>query len=135
MERGRPGPRSHTRRVHGTDANRTALSPGFFPRASLVLRRRPGPLERVVEPGAHALERQPLLGERVAVAHGDRAVLARDVVDRERPWRADLVLPAGAGSDVAAVVVLDQMVPAELLVQLARRLDHSGRVLRDQRQD
>src|SRR5436305_920737 len=77
----------------------------------------------------------PLLRERVAVAHGDRAVLERDVVDREGPRRADLVLPAVAAPDVAAVVVLDHVVSAQLLVELACRLDHARRLLRDQRED
>src|SRR6185312_1924985 len=84
--------------------------------------RRPWALERVVEPRGHALERQPLLRERVAVAHGHRSVLERHVVDREGPGRADLVLPAVAPPDVPGVVVLDEVAAPEVLVELACRL-------------
>ena len=53
-----------------------------------------------------AVERDPLLLERVAVAERDRAVLERLLVDRERPRRADLVLAAVALADRGGVVVL-----------------------------
>ena len=47
-----------------------------------------------------------VLGERVAVADGDRVVLVRLLVDRERERRAELVLAAVAAADLARVVVL-----------------------------
>ena len=69
------------------------------------------------------VDRDALLRERVAVAHGDRAVLERLVVDRHAPRRADLVLAAVALADRAALVVLglhDR--PRSALVDLAGEL-------------
>ena len=65
-------------------------------------------------------DREPLLGERVAVADRDGVVRERLLVDRERERRADLVLAAVAAADRAALVVLDDVRGAQLLVQRAR---------------
>src|SRR3954447_25981896 len=108
--------------------------PETFPPRANATRPRELACECVVEPGGHAFERQPLLGERVAVADGDGAVLQRHVIDREGPRRADLVLPPVAPPDVSAVVVLHEMPGPQLLVEPARRLDHSRVRLGDERQ-
>src|SRR6478609_9052673 len=86
----------------------------------------------LVEHVGEALDRHPLLRERVAVAQGHRAVLERLVVDRDRERRADLVLAPVALADVAAVVVLDGHPLAQLLVDRARLLGVA--VLAQQRQ-
>src|SRR3954449_10506563 len=65
----------------------------------------------------------PLLGQRVAVAEGDRVVLERLVVDGDAVGRADLVLAAVALADRAALVVLALQPGAlERRVDLARAL-------------
>src|SRR5205814_8285761 len=96
--------------------------------------RGPGLLKPVEHEVARAFERDPLLGERVAVADRDRPVVEGLVVDRERPRRADLVLAAVALADRRRVVVLRRNDAAQLLVQRPRLLDEP-RVLADQRQD
>src|SRR5581483_1806732 len=97
------------------------------------LRSSPRTGESLVEPRRDAADREPLLCERVAVAHGDRLVLERLLVDRERPRRPDLVLAAVAAADLPAVVVLDGEPPAQLLEERARAGRHAL-VARDQRE-
>src|SRR4051794_41909876 len=63
------------------------------------LRRAPGRLQAALELVAELVDRDAVLGERVAVAHGDRAVLERLVVDRHAVGRADLVLAAEAAAE------------------------------------
>src|SRR5256885_760144 len=70
------------------------------------LRRLPRRGEPRAERGGEVVDRHALLLERVAIAHGDRAVLERLVVDRHAERRADLVLAAVALADRAALVVL-----------------------------
>src|SRR4051812_28788972 len=72
------------------------------------------------ELGDDALDRDPLLRERVAVAQRHGAVLERLVVDGHGVRRADLVLTAVALADVAALVVLGRHPLAQLEVDLAR---------------
>ena len=68
-------------------------------------------------PSRDAADRDALLRERVAVAHRDRVVRERLLVDRQPVGRPDLVLAAVAAADRAAVVVLDAEVPPQLLVE------------------
>src|SRR5579864_8913237 len=75
------------------------------PRSVRRLRRAPGRGEAARELAGEPVDRQALLGERVAVAHGHGAVLERPVVHGDAPGRADLVLAAVAAPDRAAVVV------------------------------
>ena len=77
-------------------------------------------LERILEPVLNAGDREPFLLERVAVADRDRVVGERLLVDRERPGRADFVLAAVAPADCAAVVVLDAVPTAQVLVESPR---------------
>ena len=65
-----------------------------------------GAARRAASTRRQLVDRDALLRERVAVAHGDRAVLERLVVDRHAQRRADLVLAAVALADRAALVVL-----------------------------
>src|SRR5665811_318317 len=81
-------------------------------------RRLDAPLDLLGEPG----DRQPLLGERVAVAQGHGAVLEALVVDREAKGRADLILAAVALADRAALVVLALQTAAQSGVYLACEL-------------
>src|SRR3954464_8658648 len=62
-------------------------------------------------------ERQPLPGERVAFPDGARAVLERDVVDREGPRRPDLVLSAVTVFLVTGGLLIDHVVASQLLVE------------------
>ena len=80
-------------------------------------RRVSGALQPLREVGVQALERHALLRHRVAVAHGDGAVVERVEVDRDAERRADLVLAAVAAADRAGVVEVD--VP--LAAQVCRR--------------
>ena len=120
---GRPrhGRERHLRRRAGVRAARGARRPDRVPARGVVglvaLGRRPGPGERVLQVRGGSADRQPLLGQRVAFADRDRVVLERLVVDRERERGADLVLPAVAAADRAAVVVLDEVPLPQLLVQ------------------
>ena len=94
------------------DARHTA--PSFGERHGAASRRASSPGEVV--------DRDALLGQRVAVAHGDRPVLERLVVDRHAPRRADLVLAAVALADRAALVVLGlHQRPRSSAGDLARR--------------
>src|SRR3569833_195713 len=81
-------------------------------------------VEALAEPGGDAADRHPVLGERGAVADGDRLVLERLLVDRERPRRPDLVLAAVALADLPALVVLDRPALAQLLEQVPRSRRH-----------
>src|SRR5207248_2815015 len=67
---------------------------GWNPKPSRA--RPPRLLEPLDEQCAGAHDPDPLLLQRVAVADRDRAVLERLLVDRQRPWRPDLVLAAVA---------------------------------------
>src|SRR5688572_18379602 len=82
----------------------------------------PGLRQPLLQDRPRALERDALLLERVPVAQGDRAVLERLVVDRQRPRGADLVLAAVALADRGRVVVLGRHHAAHVLVQAARLL-------------
>src|SRR6478752_3229404 len=103
-------------------------------RQSVRLRRGPVPLQRVVQPRADAADREPLLRKRVPVPHGDGLVLERLFVDGEGPRRPYFVLPTITPADLATVVVLDDLVPAQFLVERPRPGSHAF-VPRDQRED
>src|SRR5436190_2966754 len=83
------------------------------------LRRPPGRPHSPLELIGQLVDRDALLPERVAVADGDRAVLQRLVVDRDRERRADLVLAPVATADRAALVVLRGHTLAHRRVHLA----------------
>src|SRR5581483_2393766 len=86
---------------------------------SARLRRAPVPFQRLVQPGADAGDRQPLLGERVPLPDGDGLVLERLFVDGEGPRCSYFVLAAVTPSDLSAVVVLDEVVAPQFLVEVA----------------
>ena len=86
--------------------------------------RRPEALREV---GAQALERHALLAHRVAVAHGDGAVVERVEVDRDAERRADLVLAAVAAADRAGVVEVDVPLAAQVVGDLARERREASR--------
>src|ERR1051325_3010286 len=68
----------------------------------VALRRGPGLADLARQPCADLGDRQPLLRERIALADGDRVVLERLLVDRERDRGAELVLPAGGAAGARA---------------------------------
>ena len=70
--------------------------------------------ESLGEPGRDAVEADPLLGHRVALAHGDRVVVEGLEVDGDAVRRTDLVLAAVAATDGAGVVELDVPVAPQL---------------------
>src|SRR3954463_14180396 len=87
------------------------------------LRRGPRRREARVQLAGERRDGDPLLRERVAVAQRDGVVLERLVVDGDAVGRADLVLPAVALADRAALVVLALEPGAlERRVDLARAL-------------
>src|SRR5579884_4011004 len=96
-------------------ARRGGRSAGELGRAP---RRPQAPLDLLAE----LIDGDALLGQRIAVAQGHRAVLERLVVDRHRPRRADLVLAAVAAADRPALVVLGLHALAQGPVDLARQL-------------
>jgi aspartate/methionine/tyrosine aminotransferase len=84
-------------------ASCSATSPSSAWRYSAIASAPPSPKRRsagercrqaILNQALDAFDRHAVLGHRVAVAHGDRAVLERIDVDRDAPRRADLVLPA-----------------------------------------
>src|SRR4051794_4081340 len=79
---------------------------GCGPLGSAELRRGPRRGQARVQLVRERGDRDPLLGQRVAVAERDGVVLERLVVDGDAVGRADLVLPAVALADRAALVVL-----------------------------
>ena len=85
------------------------------------------PLQALREVGVQALERHALLAHRVAVAHGDGAVVERVEVDRDAERRADLVLAAVAAADRAGVVEVDVPLAAQVVGDLARDAARAAR--------
>src|SRR6478735_8382648 len=82
---------------------------------------------------AEVVDRDPDLGQAVAIAQRHSAVLERLVVDGEGPRGADLVLAAVAAADGTALVVLGLNSFAQVAVDLPRQLRLA--VLANQRQD
>ena len=74
------------------------------------------------------------LVRRVAVAHGDAAVLDRVEVDRDAERRADLVLAPVAPPDVPGRVPLHVVPPLQVVVDAPRDLEQR-RVLLRERED
>ena len=74
---------------------------------------------------AEAVDRDPGLLQRVAVAQGDGVVLQRLAVDRHAPWGADLVLASVPLADRAALVELGRDTGVELVVDCAGLLRHA----------
>src|ERR1700722_7873183 len=103
-----------------------------------VLQRRPNPsalshAETVGEVARELVFSQTVLTHAVAVAHGDRPVGERVVVDHDARRRTDLVLTAIELADVALVVLRAEERPQAAFDAL-RTLDQFGLVAR-QRQD
>ena len=86
-------------------------------------------MSRFDVPGGHAL-----LGHRVAVADGHRAVLERVDVDRHAPGRADLVLAPVELADGRRVVVDGHHVALQVVLDAVAELHDLGPLL-EQRQD
>ena len=98
---------------------------------------RPSPprgLQPVEDEPRDALDRDPLLGHRIAIADRDRAVLERVDVDRHAPWRADLVLAPVELADRGGVVVDRHHVALQVVLDPMAQLDDLGSLL-EQRQD
>ena len=96
-----PGRRSDRR---ASSAPAARLGPAR--RGSAQLRGLPGLGELACDQGGQAFDRDPVLGEGVAVAQGDRVVVLGVEVDGDAPGGADLVLAAVALADRPAGVVL-----------------------------
>ena len=103
-------------------------------RATTRVPGRPGPRQPVEDQPLHALDRDPLLGHRVAIADRHGAVLERVDVDRDAPRRPDLVLAPVQLPDRGRVVVDGQHVGREVLPEPVAQLDDLGPLLQ-QRQD
>ena len=91
-------------------------------------------VEAIEDQPLHAFDRHPLLGHRVAIAHGDRAVLERIDVDGDAPRRADLVLAPVELADGGRVVVDGHRVALQVGLDPVAQLDDLGPLL-EQRQD
>ena len=72
------------------------------------------------------LDRDALLLHGVTVAHRDRLILHRLMVDRDAVRRADLVLAAITAADGAGLVILDRKVPRQAVTDLQGLLRLSG---------
>ena len=115
--------RKGSSRVPGGHGRRRESAPGGARR-----------LQPIEDQPRDALDRDPLLGHRVAVAHGHRAVLERVDVDGDAPRRPDLVLAPVELADRRRVVVDGHRVALEVVLDPVAQLDDLGPLL-EQRQD
>src|SRR5437879_4876627 len=108
---------------------RSSPSRRYTPRPELGLR--PRGVQSIKDGALDALDRDSLLGHRVALAEGDSAVFQRLDVDRDTPGRADLVLAPIELADRRGVIVDRRHVAFKVVLDAMAELHDLGPLLEE----